>query len=93
MLTIDDFKPGDILKLKRCGALPDCEAEVTCVDYNDNGLVTYSGRECGQGAFDPATLGDPSRYQTIIGVEKIGFQQPWRPFHPAPGNPSYDCVH
>ena len=91
-MTTNDFKAGDILKLKRRDHLDGCEAKVQSVNFNGNGLVTYCGLYCGSGAFDPAKFDNPTRFQTIVGAEKISFRKPWAPFNPQPGNRGYDLM-
>ena len=110
MHTLNDFKPGDLLvmtsRMRRNGQ--DVEeqraAQVACVNYNGNGLVTYTppdGRcaaqegllSTGSGAFDPAKVGT-KQYGFDVRVEKVGHRKPWAERHwtPAPGNRGYDLM-
>lgn len=98
-MDINEFKPGDrlIITSRNRQGEERRAAVVTIVNYNGNGLVTYSGdyREgflpTGSGAFDPAKVGTtPFGFYTK--VEKAGYSAPWRPWSPAPGNRGYDLM-
>lgn len=73
-------------------------AQVSSINYNGNGLVTFSGRsdgqgslESGQGAFDPKTVGD--KPYGLVKVEKTGgHSAPWKPFCPKPGDRAFDLM-
>lgn len=72
--SLSDFKVGDVIivteNTKVCGRRS-LEAVVTAVDYNGNGLVTYSGSETGQGAFDPTKVGT-TEYGFVVAVTRTG---------------------
>lgn len=96
-MTVNDFEEGEVIIIEtrhtHCSNIKR-EATVIAIDFNGNGLVTYSGIETGGGAFDPTTLDIPSRFQTVVGVEKTGkrdlyFGPLWSP---QPGNPGYDLM-
>jgi hypothetical protein len=89
--TIADFKVGDQLKLTRRFENKDetYKVEVTAVNHRNNGLVTIYGNDFGTGAFDPKTIGIRTRYTHILSVVKIGWKQPWEPFHPRPSDRGY----
>jgi len=96
MLTVNDFKEGEVIVIEK--RHPNCsntkhETTIIAIDYKGNGLVTYSGIETGSGAFDPTTLDNPSRFQTVIGVEKTGkTQRSYSSWQPQPGNRGYDLM-
>ena len=84
MNTLADYQVGDVLELTKrfIGKDKTYIVEVTVVDFNGNGLVTCSGLEAGQGAFDPTLVGKLTRFQHIVNVKKIGhsdrhFYAPW----------------
>ena len=95
MLTVNDFKAGDIVILTKRGKQRGrYTAQVTSVNFEGSGLVTYSGSLTGQGAFDPTTLDSPSRFQTIVGIEKTdrSMPLPGPSWTPKPGNLGYDLM-
>jgi len=81
MKTLNDFKVGDVLLItethkhhKEVRA-----AQVSCIDYKGNGLVTIEGYwgmtdkylPTGQGAFDPKEIGT-KKFGFYSEVKKIG---------------------
>lgn len=98
-MNLNDFKPCDrlVITYRNRNGEERRAAEVTVVNYNNNGLVTYGGLHgtelmpTGQGAFDPETVG--AKPFGIVKVEKVGRVAPWRPFTPRPGDRAYDSVH
>jgi len=97
-MTINDFKPGDVLVITSSSTgrgRVEHEAEVTAVNWKGNGLVTYSGLTCGQGAFRPEDLfGLTREFGFVVAVRKIGHRKPWaETFHgPRPGDRAYDLM-
>ncbi len=94
MNRTSDYRVGDVLRITSSfrGVQRTHEVEVTAVNWNNNGLVTYSGTT-GQGAFKPESLGKPQRFGFVVKVERVSRQSPWRPWSPRPGDRSYDPVH
>ena len=78
MNTLADYQVGDVLELTKrfIGKDKTYIVEVTVVDFNGNGLVTCSGLEAGQGAFDPTLVGKLTRFQHIVNVKKVGHKTP-----------------
>lgn len=101
-LTLEDFKPGDLLVITERLKVGEFRraAQVTAVNYNGNGRVTFEGRsdpelmETGQGAFDPAKVGT-THFGFYVKVEKVGHRAPWRPADTGwmYGHPGYDLMH
>lgn len=89
-MTHEDFKPGDLLTLYRKDGKK-VKAKVELVNYRGNGLVSYSGTDCGQGSFDPKDFS--SRFQPIERVKIVGWERPHRPFIPRPRDLGYDLIH
>jgi hypothetical protein len=103
-MDLKDFKPGDrlIITERTTRGEERRAAEVACVNYKGNGLVTYAGvydnperlLPTGQGAFNPAEVGTKP-FGFHIKVEKVGHQEPWKPADTGflYGNPGYDLMH
>jgi hypothetical protein len=100
-MNLNDFKVGDILEFtqrsKRGTELR--TAQVSAVNYNGNGLVTYWGHtvdhrlSTGSGAFDPAEVGTKP-FGFYCAVRKIGHATPFWANHwsPKPGDRGYDLM-
>jgi len=93
-MNIQDFKTGDQILITfrtRSGEF-EYEADVTCINWKDNGMVTYSGRESGQGAFTPERLGE-NKFG-IVDVRIVGHSKTWTENHwsPKPGDTGYDLM-
>jgi len=99
-MKIKNFTPGDILlitsKTKR--GYETRMAQVTCINYNNNGLVTYCGKHSpdfqstGSSTFDPQNIGKkPFGNQSIC---IIGYERPWSDSFvgPRPGDRGYDLM-
>ena len=103
-LHLSDFSVGDVVeftqRLRHNGAVREelRYAEVTAVNYNGLGLVTFTGHYAdgklpsGSGAFDPERVG-AHPFGFYCAVRKVGRIAPWRPFSPRPGDSAYDPVH
>ncbi len=102
-MKLDDFKPGDLLEIdsRNRNGIETRAAQVTCVNYNGNGLVTFEGdwsrpglMATGQGAFDPAKVG-AKQFGLVVAVRKIGYKTPWHAsrWTPKPGDRGYDLLH
>ena len=97
MKKLEDYKAGDIILLvtrMRVGYETRC-ARITAVNYNNLGIVTYSGENrgsilsSGQGAFTPNQIG--SKEFGLQEVKIIGHRSPTTSrWTPAPGNRAYD---
>jgi hypothetical protein len=102
-MTINDYAVGDILIVTLTGNAARREVEhpveVTAVNYNGNGLVTYSGNTAGQSAFDPTLVCEDGtclhglRRWGKLRIVKTGKRViQWKPYTPKPGDRSYDLM-
>lgn len=100
-MKIQNFKPGDILLIthKMKSGYDTRIAQVSCINYNNNGLVTYNGYysgmaflESGSGAFDPEKVG--KKPFGTIAICVIDHKPTWQETHhgPKPGNRGYDLM-
>lgn len=97
-LTINDFQPGDLLEIVTRTKRGDetRAAEVTAVNFNNLGGVTFMGdyrdgmQPAGQGWFDPAKVGTTTF--GYVAVRKVGHRRPWTPCSPRPGDRAYDLM-
>ena len=99
-MKLKDFAVGDNIQItitmKTRTTVGDAEVTaVTAINYKGNALVTFSGRETGQGAFDPEKVG--TKPFGITKVEKLGGKGPqycWQKsrWYPRPGDRGYDLM-
>jgi len=102
MFSLDDFDFGDLIEIterdKQGTRIR--QAEVTNVNYNNNGLVTYRTTGGGQGAFDPIEIGTKP-YGFVVALRKLEGKGEWSKafdrFHSSRSslyrNPAYDLMH
>lgn len=96
--SLSDYSIGDILhithRLKKGDEIR--SAKVIDINYNGNGLVTYTNHyiegmlNSGSGAFDPDRIG--TKPFGIVKIEKVGHQKPTAHWSPKPGDRSYDLM-
>lgn len=100
-MELNDFKPGDILELTQCtkNVTEFRTCQVTAVNYNGLGLVTFVGHrvdyrlDTGSGTFDPTKVGT-TPYGFACRVRKIGHRKLWADSFrgPRPGDRAYDLM-
>jgi len=100
-MKFQDFNIGDILLIthKSKSGYDTRIAQVSDINFRNNGLVTYNGYysgmaflESGSGAFDPQNVG--KKPFGIIAVCIIDHKPTWNQTFqgPKPGNRSYDLM-
>lgn len=100
-MKINDFKVGDVLLVttKMKNGYETRSAQVFCINYKNNGLVTFTGinlhgfESTGSSAFDPQKIG-----KSLFGIKEIcvvDHKNPiWHEFFqgPKPGDRGYDLM-
>ncbi len=100
-MKLNEFKQGDILELTERSLRGEqiSSAVVSAVNYNDLGLITYTGHyytkhvASGSGAFDPTKVGT-TPYGFTVAVKIVGHIKPARRgfVGPRPGNRHFDLT-
>ena len=104
MKNLDDFQVGDKLLIthRTRNGYDTRSAEVFCINYNGNKMVTYTGRNLtfdgggfmlsGSGAFNPETIGKKPFGIVAVCVVSHGTQIVANHYNPQPGDRGYDLM-